>query len=376
MRAIVLIGGEGTRLRPLTWRTPKQLVPVLNRPLLEHLLRQLHTHGIERVTFAMTGPNAPIEEAFGDGSALGLRIERAYEGEPAGSGGAIAHAAGGWDEPFLVCNGDIVSDIDLSAFIAEHRHHEAELSLALYEVDDPSRFGVVVLDDGGRVTRFVEKPPREEAPSHLINAGYWLFEPAVAAELDSDRFNRVEDDLFPRLAGSARGIRGYRHHGYWMDVGSPVAYLRTNLDLLRGAVGELLPDGWPASEQAIEAADVSAAARIAGPALLGAGTTVGAGTTLDDGVVTGERCHIGEDAHVATSVLWDDVHVGAGARVVRSTLASGVRIGAGAVVDGAVLAHGAEVAAGEHPAPGTQLEPDASYRDGAIVAAREASAGP
>ena len=376
MRAIVLIGGEGTRLRPLTWRTPKQLVPVLNRPLLEHLLRQLHTHGIERVSFAMTGPNAPIEKAFGDGSALGLRIERVYEGEPAGSGGAIAHAAGGWDEPFLVCNGDIVSDIDLSAFIAEHRRHEAELSLALYEVDDPSRFGVVVLDDGGRVTRFVEKPSREEAPSHLINAGYWLFEPAVAAELDAYRFNRVEDDLFPRLAGSGRGIRGYRHHGYWMDVGSPVAYLRANLDLLRGAVGELLPDGWPASEQAIEAADVSAAARIAGPALLGAGTTVGAGTTLDDGVVTGERCHIGEDAHVATSVLWDDVHVGAGARVLRSTLASGVRIGTGAVVEGAVLAHGAEVAAGERPAPGTQLEPDASYRDGAIVAAREASAGP
>ena len=187
MRAIVLIGGKGTRLRPLTWRTPKQLVPILNRPLLAYLLDALRGHGFDRVSFAMTGRDEDIEAAFtGNASPPGLAIERVLEGEPLGSGGAIANASSGWDEPFLVCNGDIVSDIDLGIFAGEHRGRAAELSIALSEAEDPSRFGVVVLGDGDRVTRFVEKPPREEAPSRLINAGLWLFEPGVGRMLDAD----------------------------------------------------------------------------------------------------------------------------------------------------------------------------------------------
>ena len=247
MRAIVLIGGKGTRLRPLTWRTPKQLVPVLNRPLLAYLLDGLRSHGFDRVSFAMTERDEDIEAAFtGDASPPGLAIECVLEGEPLGSGGAIANASSGWDEPFLVCNGDIVSDIDLGAFAGEHRRRDAELSITLSEAEDPSRFGVVVLGDGDRVTRFVEKPPREEAPSRLINAGLWLFEPGVGHMLDADRFNRVEDELFPNLAAAGRGIFGHRHAGYWADIGNPEAYLQTNLDLLAGAAPALLPADWPA----------------------------------------------------------------------------------------------------------------------------------
>ena len=288
MRAIVLIGGKGTRLRPLTWRTPKQLVPILNRPLLAYLLDSLRSHGFDRVTFAMTGPDEDIEAAFtGDASPPGLAIERVLEGEPLGSGGAIANASSGWDEPFLVCNGDIVSDIDLGAFAGEHRERDAELSIALSEAEDPSRFGVVVLGEGDRVTRFVEKPPREEAPSRLINAGLWLFEPAVGRMLDADRFNRVEDELFPSLAAAGRGIFGHRHEGYWADIGNPEAYLQTNLDLLAGAAPALLPADWPADGLAIGAAELAAGARVEGPALLGAGTRVGADARIEGGVVTG-----------------------------------------------------------------------------------------
>ena len=368
MKAIVLVGGRGTRLRPLTPRTPKQLVPMLNRPLLELLLRQLHGHGVREVTLAMTEPSAAIEAAFGDGAQLGLRLERVYEGEPLGSGGAIATCAAGWSEPFLVCNGDIVSDLDLGALIDAHRTRSAELSIALHEVEDPSRFGVVALD-GDRIAEFVEKPQPGAAPSNSINAGVWLFEQSAARELDAARFNRVEDELFPRMAGAGRAIVGFRHHGYWADVGNPVAYLRTNLDLLHGAVPELLPDGWPASGQALHAAEVSTAAAVHGPALLGPDSVVGEGATLQEGVVAGAGCSIGAAAHVASSVLWDGAAVGAGARVVRSVLASGARVGAGAVIEGAVLGQGAEVAAGERPPSGTALEPDSAYRDGSIVAA-------
>ena len=368
MRAIVLIGGKGTRLRPLSWRAPKQLVPILNRPLLSYLLDALRSHGFERVTFAMTERDEAIEAAFtGDAAPPGLEVECVLEGEPLGSGGAIANASGGWDEPFLVCNGDIVSDIDLGAFAATHRQRGAELSLALSEVEDPSRFGVVVLGEGDRITRFVEKPPREEAPSRLINAGLWLFEPAVGRMLAADRFNRVEDGLFPDLASNGRGIFGHRHDGYWADVGNPEAYLQTNLDLLAGAAPALLPAAWPEDGRAIGAGDLAEDARVEGPALLGAGTHVGAGASLEGGVVAGAGCAIGSGATVAASVLWDGVGIGEGAQVRDSVLAEGARVGAGAVLEGVVLAHGAAVAAGERPPPGTLLDPEGVYRDGQVL---------
>ena len=368
MRALVLIGGKGTRLRPLSWRAPKQLVPILNRPLLAYLLDALRSHGFERVTLGMTERDEAIEAAFtGDAAPPGLEVECVLEGEPLGSGGAIANASSGWDEPFLVCNGDIVSDIDLGAFAATHRDRGAELSIALSEAEDPSRFGVVVLGEGDRVTRFVEKPPREEAPSNLINAGLWLFEAAVGRMLDANRFNRVEDELFPDLAANGRGIFGHRHEGYWADVGNPAAYLQTNLDLLAGAAPSLLPADWPEDGRVLGAAELAGDARIDGPALLGDGTRVGPGARLEGGVVAGAGCAIGRGATVAGSVLWDGVEIGEGARVRDSVLAEGARVGAGAVLEGAVLAHGAAVEAGEQPPAGTLLDPEQVYRDGKVL---------
>ena len=369
MRAIVLIGGKGTRLRPLTWRTPKQLVPILNRPLLAYLLDGLRSNGFDRVSFAMTAPDEDIEAAFtGDAAPPGLAIECVLEGEPLGSGGAIANASSGWDEPFLVCNGDIVSDIDLGAFAGKHRARDAELSIALSEAEDPSRFGVVVLGEGDRVTRFVEKPPRDEAPSRLINAGLWLFEPGVARMLDAHRFNRVEDELFPSLAAAGRGIFAHRHEGYWADIGNPEAYLQTNLDLLAGAAPSLLPADWPEDGRAIGAAELAADARVEAPALLGAGTRVAEGARIEGGVVAGVHCAIGRGAIVAGSVLWDGVTIGKGAQVRGSVLAEGARVGDGAILEGVVLAHGAAVEAGERPPPGTLLDPECVYRDGRVLA--------
>jgi NDP-sugar pyrophosphorylase family protein len=365
MRAIVLVGGEGTRLRPLTWRTPKQLVPILNRPLLEHLLRYLHGHDVKHVTLAMTQRSEAIREALGDGSALGVELDYAYEETPLGSGGAIASVARGWsdegsaaDEPFLVLNGDILTDLDLGAMIAAHRERSAELSISLVHVDDPSPFGVAVLEGVGadarpegptRIERFVEKPPRESAPSRWINAGVWIFDRALLREMDQDRFHRVENELFPALAESGRALLGVPHEGYWMDIGNPRTYLRANLDLV--AAGTTCVDG----------ATVEAGAELTGPALIGARSVIATGARVEGPAVIGERCRIEAGARVAGSVLWDDVTVGAGATVEGSVLASGAVIGEGATLDGAVVAHEAVVAPGAAVPRGHAIEPAVTF---------------
>jgi mannose-1-phosphate guanylyltransferase len=365
MRAIVLVGGEGTRLRPLTWRTPKQLVPILNRPLLEHLLRYLLGHGVKRVTLAMTQRSEAIRDALGDGSALGVELDYAYEDTPLGSGGAIASVAQGWNdegsaaaEPFLVLNGDILTDLDLGAMIAAHRARSAELSIGLVHVDDPSPFGVAVLEgvaddarpDGpARIERFVEKPPRESAPSHWINAGVWIFNRALLHEMDPARFHRVEHELFPTLAEGGRQLLGVPHEGYWMDVGNPSAYLRANLDLV--AAGTPSANG----------ATIEAGAEATGATLVGAGSVLAAGASLEGPAVVGERCTIEAGARVAGSVLWDGVTVGAGATVEGSVLAEGAVVGAGAELDGAVVAHEARIAPGTSVPQGHNIEPGVTY---------------
>jgi mannose-1-phosphate guanylyltransferase len=330
MRAIVLVGGEATRMRPLSWMTPKQLMPVLHRPLIEHLLLRLAEYEVREVTLAMMRRNEAIREVLADGSRLGLRLQYAYEEEPLGSGGAIARTAAGWDEPFFVLNGDIITDLDVEAMVAAHRERGAELSISLHEVDDPSGFGVVALGEGDRITRFLEKPPRESAPSPMINAGTWLFEPSLLEEMDGTRFNRVEDELFPRLAAEGRGIFGFRSDAYWLDVGSPGALLRANLE--RGDATTVFGEG----------VEVAADATVVRPSVIG------------------RESQIGEGALVATSLLWDGVVVGAAASVRDSILASEVTVEPGAVVERAVVAQGATIEAGARLADAA-VEPGARF---------------
>ncbi len=344
MRAIVLAGGEGTRMRPLTRRTPKPLVPLLNRPLLDHLLLHLRAHGFDQITLALTQRAEAIQRSFGSGERLGLDLEYAYEDTPLGSGGAIALIAGAgtsdaWDETFLVCNGDIITDLDLSAMLEAHRARQAELSISLFEVEDPSSFGVADLDDTGRIRRFVEKPPREEAPSNSINSGAWIFEPSLLADMDASRFNRVEDELFPTVCAAGRPVYGFRHAGYWADVGNPASLLRVNLDLVRGAIPSWLSVPSPAG--AVLRGDdvaIAASARVEGPAIIGS------------------RSRIAERATVTSSTLWEDVTIGADALVRGSTIASGVVVGAGAQIIDCVIAHDATIEAGAR-LTGAAIEP-------------------
>ncbi len=337
MNAIVLVGGEGTRLRPLTWRTPKALVPVLNRPLLDRLLLHLRQHGVTSVTLAMTQRSHVIEHTYGDGSQLNLEVSYAYEETPLGSGGAIASIATGWSDTFVVCNGDIITDLDLTAMIAAHRQHEAELSISLHEVEEPSPFGVVDLEQTGRIRRFVEKPSREEAPSQLINAGTWIFEPSLLREMDATQFNRVEETLFANLAEAGRGIFGFHRPARWEDIGNAAALLRVNLELAEAA------------------ADTSNDSPLWGEPVA-SDATVSPRAVVDRPCVIGSGCAIEPEARVTESLLWDGVHVEPGAVVARSIIASGVRIGAGAVVEDAVVAHEAIIAPGARVI-GESIEP-------------------
>jgi mannose-1-phosphate guanylyltransferase len=334
MRAIVLVGGEATRMRPLSWRTPKQLMPVVHQPLLERLLRHLAAHGTRRATLALMRRNEAISDALGDGARLGLCLDYAYEEQPLGSGGAIAAAAAGWEEQFLVVNGDIVTDLDIRAMLEAHRSRGAELSIALHEVDDPSPFGVVALGEDDRIVRFVEKPPRESAPSRLINAGVWLFEPSLLEEMDATRFNRVEDGLFPHLASGGRAIYGFRSGAYWRDVGTPQSLLAANLERCE-----------PASAVA-------------------AGVELAPGGGVEQPCVIGPGSRIEEGALVSRSLLWEDVHVGARATVLDSVLAPGVTVEPGAHVERSIVAHGATVEAGAR-LEDASVEPGEHYAAGA-----------
>lgn len=320
MHAVILAGGEGTRLRPLTLNVPKQLVPILNRPFIEHQLLYLSKFGVDRVTLALTrnAHSERLRQALGD-EALGVRLTYAYEEQPLGSGGAIAGAAAGWDEPFLVCNGDIVTDVDLGGMYAAHRAAGAELTLFLHGVEDPSAYGVVALNERHEVTRFVEKPKPGEAPSNQINAGIWLFQPSLLREIPADRPNRVEDELFPQLASAGRRVLGYEARAYWRDIGTPRTYLEANLDALRGLVG-----GFPAAE---------------GGVLRGPGAHIEAGAVVTDAVL-GAGVHVSTGAQVESSVLWDRVRIGASAVVRNSVLAADVEIAPGSIIEGRTLGSG------------------------------------
>jgi mannose-1-phosphate guanylyltransferase len=366
VRAIILAGGEATRLRPLSERTPKQLMPVLNRPMIAYLLTHLRSHGIDHVTLALTRTPLveQVRETLGDGTKLGIRIDYAYEETPLGSGGAIAGAAAGWDEPFLVCNGDIITDLDISAMVEDHHAEGAELSIFLRPVDDPSRFGVAVLANDDHIVHFVEKP-EGDPPSNLVNAGVWLFQPSLLDELDGSRHNMVERELFPALAAAGREIFGYQQDCYWIDIGTHETYLQANRDLLAGAC-DVHRHGWPDDGILAGGAKVHASASISSPALLAETSSASDGAHIRGPVSIGARTTIEPGASVAGSVLWDGVTVSRGAVVANSILASGVIVQPDATIEGAVIAHDATISAGTHVPAGTAVAPGDRF-DGAAA---------
>jgi len=358
VRAIVLVGGEGTRLRPLTLTTPKPLLPVAEVAMIERVLHHLAGHGVEEAVLSMGYRPDAFAVAFPEDRAAGVRLRYAVEPEPLDTAGAIRFAAeeAGLDQAFLVVNGDVLTDMDVSALIAFHRASGALATVSLTPVEDPSAFGVVPTDADGRVSAFIEKPPRDAAPTNLINAGTYVLEPDVLDRVPAGRRVSVEREVFPGLAGEGL-LYALASDAYWLDTGTPEAYLQANADLLAGrrrcqvapGATERDPGVWIIGAPVIdgeveapclvgEAAFVAAGARVVG-SVVGGGARVGRGAIVRGSVVL-PGAVVGPDAIVDRSIIGEAAAVHEGARVQAVSV-----IGGGAVVAPGSVLEGARVAA-------------------------------
>jgi mannose-1-phosphate guanylyltransferase len=348
VRAVVLVGGEGTRLRPLTYTTPKQLLPVVEVPMLERVLAHLAGHGVDEAILSIGYRPDAFRSAYPDATAAGVELSYAVEPEPLDTAGAIRFAAehAGVSETFLVVNGDVLTDLDVSALVAFHRSHGAQGTINLTAVDDPSRFGVVPTDADGRVLAFVEKPPPGEAPTNLINAGTYVLEPEVLARIPTGRRVSIERETFPALAADG-ALYASASDAYWLDTGTPVAYLQAHADLLDGTrPGPPAPGATERAERTWVLDAPAIDGDVVGPSLVGRAASVEGGATVRASVV-GADCVIGAGALVDSSVLLAGARVGAGASVSGSIIGPGAVLGEGAVVEAlSVLGAGAQLAAG------------------------------
>jgi len=347
LEAIMLVGGRGTRLRPLTLSAPKPLLPTAGVPFLAHQLARAAESGVTHVVLATSYRAEMFTEAFGDGARFGLSIDYVYESEPLGTGGGIRNAAsrlrGRPDDAVVVLNGDVLSAHDVPAQVDLHRKKEAAVTLHLVEVDDPSRYGCVPTDAAGRVTAFLEKTPNPV--TNRINAGCYIFRRSVIDQIPAGQVVSVERETFPGLIRAGAVVMGYAESAYWLDVGTPEAFVRGSCDLVLGRMPSTAVPG-PCGESLLLAdVTLAAGARLSGGTVAGAGSAVGAGT-----VVRG-------------SVIFDEATVGAGAVVTGSIVGRGATIADGVVLDGVVIGDGAFVGSGNELArglrvwPGVRLEP-------------------
>ena len=324
MKAIILVGGEGTRLRPLTYSVVKPMVPVANRPFIEHVILKLAAHGINDIVLAMGYKPDSIFAYFKDGAGPGIKLTYSLEAKPLGTAGAVKNAGGHVEDTFFVLNGDTFSDIDYTEMLSLHRRSRARATIALSHVDDPTRFGVVETGEDGRVRAFIEKPPRDKVTSHWINAGVYILEPSVLDCIPDDQYFMFEKGVFPTMLEKGEAVFAYLSKAYWIDMGRPSQYHQLNNDILRGLcssplhlVADIIID---------QGCVVHPSARISGPVVIGGNCTIGEDTIITGPVVIGRNCRIGKGAVIENSVLWDDIIIGAGASVIGSIIASGAKI--------------------------------------------------
>jgi NDP-sugar pyrophosphorylase family protein len=347
VQAVILAGGEGTRLRPLTLACAKPVIPLLNRPFLAYQLALLREHGITEVTLACSYRVDDVRQALGDGAALGVRLRYVVEREPLGTGGGIRNAAELTEGTVVVLNGDVLTDADVSAMRRFHEARGSRATLYLERVADPRPYGLVELSADGRIRAFREKPASpEEITADTINAGIYMIDTALLPRIARGRPVSVEREFFPALVTDGIPTFGWIADAYWRDIGSPAAYRAAQMDLLAGRVRTaLVPEGEDhAGVWLGRGARVDRTARLAAPAVIGAGAAIEAGAQVGPGAVIGAGATIGAGARVEAAVVWDGVFVGAGAVLRECVVGARARIGAGvAVRAGAVVASDEEI---------------------------------
>lgn len=356
MQALILAGGEGTRLRPLTSAIPKPVVPLAGRPFITYMLDWLRGHGVDDVILACGFMARGVRDVLGDGASVGVRLRYIEEPEPLGTGGALKFAEELLEERFYMLNGDVLTDMDLTAQLAQHERTGARATLALIGVDDPSAYGLVRLGDDCSIREFLEKPDPAEIDTNLVNAGAYILERPVLDELPPAGTScSIERVVFPALVGD--GLFGFPQNGYWIDIGTPERYLQGTFDILEGAVhtevgAQLADAGRVLCDGGLVEGEVRA------PALIGPGCVIERGAVVGGRTVLGAGVMVGAGARVEGSALLDRVRVGPGSTVVSAIVSPGAVLGANCSIGAeAVIGAGVEIEPGDVVPAGSRIFP-------------------
>jgi len=339
MKAILLAGGKGTRLRPLTIHTPKPIVPIFERPFLHYQLDLLkRVPEIDEVILSLNYQPRRIEEIFGDGSDAGLSIKYVVEPAPLGTAGAVRYAGDSLRESVVVFNGDVLTEIDLAAVIRLHRERRAKATIVLTPVENPSAYGLVETDRDGNISRFLEKPKPDEITCNTINAGIYILEPDTFDRIPKDTPWSIERSFFPSLIERQETFVAYVYEGYWIDIGTPEKYLQVHRDIMDGRYRTPAFGATPGTASVSPHARVEEGARLEGPCFIDEGVVVKSGARVGPYSVIGRQCYIEEHAVVEESIVWANTRISQEAVVRRAILGRQCHVGRNATLDhGALL---------------------------------------
>jgi len=335
VKAVVLVGGEGTRLRPLTYITVKAMVPVLNKPFIEYIIRHLSHHNISEIILAIGYQPDRITEYFTDENLLGTKLVYSIETGPLGTAGAVKNAEPYIDDAFFAMNGDVFTDLNFTDMLRFHKNKGAKVTIALTPVEDPTRFGVVETDGKQRVTRFLEKPEREHVVCNMINAGVYIIEAEVMKRIPQAKRCMFEHDIFPSLVDDGEPVFGYTTDAYWMDMGTPEKYLQLNGDLLCGKSVQV--DFGERDIRIDKQSFVHPQSRLVGPILIDKNCNIGKGVQLKGPIVIGSGCQIHDGASIKNSVLWQNATIGEQAVLKDCIVASNSCIDNNVHMEGAII---------------------------------------
>lgn len=361
IRAIIMAGGEGVRLRPMTIHCPKPLVPLLGRPVMAYTLQLLKKHNISRVGVTLWYQPKKIRAAFGEGEKEGMKISYFEETEPLGTAGSVRMTREHIKDTFFVLSGDGLTDCDLTAALAYHKKKKALATLVLKKVQVPLAYGAVMTDRDGRITRFVEKPDWSRAFTNLVNTGIYILEPEIFSYIPENGMPDFGKDVFPSLLAAGKKLYGYEMDGYWCDVGNQEAYLEAQKDLLRGKVA------LDADKGIHPEAKLSHDVHLRGHFYIGRDAVIEKGAVIKDAVI-GQGCRVGAGAVIENSCLWENAGVSAKARLEGSVLCNGAKVMGGAVLEnGCAVGSEARVGAHVNMHPGVKIWPDIRVTSGAVL---------
>jgi mannose-1-phosphate guanylyltransferase len=365
VQAVILVGGEGTRLRPLTSTVPKPVVPLVDRPFMAFMLEWLQGHGVTDVVLLMGYLSTAVRNVLGDGSQWGLTIKYVEEPDPRGTAGALKYAESLLAERFIMLNGDVLTDMDLTAQLAQHERTNANGTLALVPVDDPTAYGLVRTEADGAVKGFVEKPAADQIDTNLISAGAYVLERSVVDLIPAGRNVSIEREIWPQLVGD--GLYGFAHRdAYWMDIGTPDRYLQGTFDIIEGSVRTQVMDRLGDTYLSV-ASDTESKGRIVPPAVVERGCRIGTGAHVGSLVVLGDGVSVGDRAVIERSVVMQGAQIGADCVLRDCIVAAGARVGARThITGGSVLGEGVTIGADNVLAEGVRIFPHVTIPDGSI----------